>query len=185
MAGERGRRIPAPYAQAGPAGAARRGRRRARPPSGPGFRADDDPAGRHRAVGARARPRRVLRCALLSAAFRLVRVVPFPIQFTSPYLPHTMQMNQQFVSESRDAAAAYLETHAERLRARGRTVETSVVVVAQAGHGLLTEVAEAHCDLVAMATHGRAGLTRAILGSTADKVVRGVHVPILLYRPAE
>jgi nucleotide-binding universal stress UspA family protein len=36
-----------------------------------------------------------------------------------------------------------------------------------------------------MATHGRAGLTRAILGSTADKVVRGVHVPILLYRPAE
>jgi nucleotide-binding universal stress UspA family protein len=123
--------------------------------------------------------------ALFEAVIHLMRVVPFPMQYTSPYLPHTMQMSQQFVTEAREAAAAYLETHAQRLRARGRTVEASVVVVAQPGQGLLTEVAEAGCDLVAMATHGRAGLTRAILGSTADKVVRGSHTPILLYRPAE
>jgi len=122
---------------------------------------------------------------LFKAALRLVRVVPFPMQFTSPYLPHTMQMNQEFVTEARDAAVAYLETQAQRLRSRGQTAETSVVVVAQPGHGLLTEVVEAGCDLVAMATHGRAGLTRAILGSTTDKVVRGSHVPVLLYRPAE
>jgi len=122
--------------------------------------------------------------ALFGAAFHLVRVVPYPMQFTSPYLPHTMQMNQQFVTEARESADAYLEQHAERLRKRGLTVETAVVVVAQPGHGLLTEVSDAGCDLVAMATHGRAGLTRAILGSTADKVVRGAHVPVLLYRPA-
>jgi nucleotide-binding universal stress UspA family protein len=122
---------------------------------------------------------------LFEAVLRLVRVVPFPMQYTSPYLPHTMQMNQQFVTEARDAAAAYLDAHAHRLRARGTTVECSVVVVAQPGHGLLTEVAEARCDLVAMATHGRKGLTRAILGSTADKVVRASHTPVLLYRPAE
>lgn len=122
---------------------------------------------------------------LFGAVLHLVRVVPFPMQFTSPYLPHTMQMNQQFVTEARDAAAAYLETQAQRLRARGQTAEVAVVVVAQPGHGLLAEVAEAACDLVAMATHGRAGLTRAILGSTADKVVRGGGTPVLLYRPAE
>ncbi len=123
--------------------------------------------------------------SLFGAVLRLVRVVPYPMQFTSPYLPHTMQMNQQFVTESREAAEAYLATRAERLRARGQSVETSVVVVAQPGHGLLNEVTEARCDLVAMATHGRAGLTRAILGSTADKVVRGSRTPVLLYRPME
>jgi nucleotide-binding universal stress UspA family protein len=123
--------------------------------------------------------------SLFGTALRLVRVVPYPMQFTSPYLPHTMQMNQQFVTGSREAAEAYLATHAERLRARGQVVETSVVVVPQPGHGLLNEVTEAGCDLVAMATHGRAGLTRAILGSTADKVVRGSHTPVLLYRPVE
>ena len=123
--------------------------------------------------------------SLFKTAIHLVRVVPYPMQFTSPYLPHTMQMNQQFVTEARESAEAYLETHAQRLRARGQAVDTSVVVVAQPGHGLLREVAEASCDLVAMATHGRAGLTRAILGSTADKVVRGSHTPVLLYRPTE
>jgi len=122
---------------------------------------------------------------LFKAVIHLVRVLPFPMQFTSPYLPHTMQMNQQFVADSKSAAAEYLGTHAQRLRGRGQTVETAVVVVAQPGQGLLSEVAEAGCDLVAMATHGRTGLTRAILGSTADKVVRGSHTPVLLYRPAE
>jgi nucleotide-binding universal stress UspA family protein len=34
-----------------------------------------------------------------------------------------------------------------------------------------------------MATHGRSGLARLALGSVADKVVRGSHVPVLLVRP--
>lgn len=121
--------------------------------------------------------------SLFGAAFHLVRIVPFPMQFTSPYLPHTMQMNQQFVAEARESAETYLAQHAERLRHRGLAVDTAVLVVAQPGPGLLAEITDAECDLVAMATHGRAGLTRAILGSTADKVVRGAHVPILLHRP--
>jgi nucleotide-binding universal stress UspA family protein len=123
--------------------------------------------------------------SLFKTVIPLVRVVPYPMQFTSPYLPHTMQTSQRFVTEAKESAEVYLETHAQRLRARGQTVEASVMVVSQPGHGLLTEVAQAGCDLVAMATHGRAGLTRAILGSTADKVVRGSHTPVLLYRPAE
>lgn len=122
---------------------------------------------------------------LFGAAFHLVRIVPFPMQFSSPYLPHTMQMNQQFVTEAKEAAATYLDEHAERLRKRGLTVGTSVVVVAQPGHGILAEADATGATLVAMATHGRAGLTRAILGSTADKVVRGSRLPVLLYRPAE
>jgi len=123
--------------------------------------------------------------ALFSAAFHLVRIVPYPMQFSSPYLPHTMQVNQQFVAEAKQAAADYLDGHAERLQARGLTAETAVVVVAQPGHGILVEAVDSRSDLVAMATHGRAGLTRAILGSTADKVVRGTHVPVLLYRPMD
>lgn len=122
---------------------------------------------------------------LFKTAFHLVRIVPYPMQFSSPYLPHTMQMNQQFVTEARNAAQAYLEGHADGLRERGLVAETGVVVVAQPGHGILAEVEDTRCDLIAMATHGRAGLTRAILGSTADKVVRGSQIPVLLYRPAE
>jgi nucleotide-binding universal stress UspA family protein len=38
-------------------------------------------------------------------------------------------------------------------------------------------------DLIAMATHGRGGLPRLFLGSVADKVLRGCHTPLLVYRP--
>lgn len=121
--------------------------------------------------------------SLFGAAYHLVRVVPYPMQFTSPYLPHTMQMNQQFVSDAREAADSYLEAHAERLRASGLAVTHNVAVVPQPAHGILAELEDAGCDMVAMATHGRAGITRAILGSSTDKVIRGTHVPILLHRP--
>lgn len=38
-------------------------------------------------------------------------------------------------------------------------------------------------DLIAMATHGRSGLSRLILGSVAEAVVRASSVPVLLRRP--
>lgn len=122
--------------------------------------------------------------SLFGAAYHLVRVVPYPMQFTSPYLPHTMQMNQQFVTDAKKAADEYLEEHAQRLSSRDLKVTYSAVVVPQPGHGILAELTEADCDFVAMSTHGRAGLTRALLGSTTDKVIRGTHVPILLHRAA-
>lgn len=40
-------------------------------------------------------------------------------------------------------------------------------------------------DIVAMATHGRTGLRRLVLGSVAEEVVRTVAVPVLLVRPIE
>jgi nucleotide-binding universal stress UspA family protein len=40
------------------------------------------------------------------------------------------------------------------------------------------------CDLVVIGTHGRRGLSRAILGSVAEKVVRTSPVPVLSVHPA-
>lgn len=44
-------------------------------------------------------------------------------------------------------------------------------------------VAANDIDLVAMTTHGRAGLQRLVFGSVAGAVLRNVSVPILLLRP--
>jgi nucleotide-binding universal stress UspA family protein len=38
-------------------------------------------------------------------------------------------------------------------------------------------------DLVAMATHGRAGLRRLVLGSVTEAVLRELTVPVLLVHP--
>ncbi len=118
---------------------------------------------------------------LFGASYTLLRVVSYALDATSPYLPTTFQMEGS-LEEARSAAEAYLEGHAARIRARGVSVDARVVVDAQPGHGILGEVAARECRLVAMATHGRGGVSRAVLGSTTDKVLRGAHVPLLLYR---
>lgn len=115
----------------------------------------------------------------------LLRVVAYPLEIASPYLPHTVQMNQEIVEEAEIAARHYLDARAATLRERGLEVETEVTVDAQAGHRILQTAEDRDVDLVAMSTHGRGGVARAVLGSTADKVIRGAHRPILVYRPGE
>jgi nucleotide-binding universal stress UspA family protein len=51
---------------------------------------------------------------------------------------------------------------------------------------VIIESAEAEKEtLIAMATHGRSGLNRFLLGSVAEKVLRGVSNPLLLVRATE
>jgi nucleotide-binding universal stress UspA family protein len=120
---------------------------------------------------------------LFDSAYHLTRVVSYPFDVSSPYLPHTAQMNQQIVEDAKKGSAEYLEAHAERLRRRGFRVTTSVAVDAQPGSGILSEAEAVGSDVTAMATHARKGLSRVVLGSAADKVLRGTHTPLLLFRP--
>jgi nucleotide-binding universal stress UspA family protein len=41
---------------------------------------------------------------------------------------------------------------------------------------------DAGVDGIAMATHGRSGWSRWLLGSVADEVLHGSAIPVLLYR---
>jgi nucleotide-binding universal stress UspA family protein len=67
----------------------------------------------------------------------------------------------------------------------GRDVAVRTVVVES------TDVPQAICDhafandmsCIAMATHGRSGLRRLLLGSVAEAVVRQARTPVLLYPP--
>ncbi len=81
-------------------------------------------------------------------------------------------------------AQAYLEKIAGRLREQGMAVQTRIVVAPHAAPAILEEAQTQHCDFIALATHGRSGLRRMLLGSIADKVIRGASTPVLVYRPA-
>jgi nucleotide-binding universal stress UspA family protein len=63
-------------------------------------------------------------------------------------------------------------------------VETRTAVDPSPGAAILYGAVAAKCDLIALATHGRGGLARLLLGSVADKVVRGAAVPVLVHRTA-
>jgi nucleotide-binding universal stress UspA family protein len=78
---------------------------------------------------------------------------------------------------------AYLEGVARPLREQGLAVRTRVVAEGRPAAAILAEAEAQPCDLIALATHGRRGLSRLFLGSVADKVVRGAAASVLLCRP--
>jgi nucleotide-binding universal stress UspA family protein len=81
-----------------------------------------------------------------------------------------------------ETEAAYLARVAASLEARGLRVGVTLRA------GLPAEVIPTVADetksgLVAMSTHGRSGLGRLFLGSVAERVLRAVSVPVLLWKP--
>ncbi len=57
-------------------------------------------------------------------------------------------------------------------------VETAVLEGAPSSV-IVEEATPDRCDLVVMATHGRGGIDRLLLGSVAERVVRCAQVPVL------
>jgi nucleotide-binding universal stress UspA family protein len=70
---------------------------------------------------------------------------------------------------------------------KSRGIEaTGLVSLDDPVHGIIEAADETKADLIAVATHGRGGLGRAILGSVADGVVRrSADVPCLVLRAKE
>ncbi len=67
--------------------------------------------------------------------------------------------------------------------AAGTPVEVESAVVDGSPSREIIEYAEGNdCDLIVMGTHGRGGIDRLLLGSVAEKVVRGAEVPVLTVR---
>lgn len=117
------------------------------------------------------------------AQLTLIRVFPYPEDFASAYLPHTVQVNRNVLDEGRNEAERYLETEVAKLRAEGCEAEAMLMVDSSPARGILHFVAEHDVDLIAMSTHGRGGMSRLLLGSVTDKVVRGADVPVLVFKP--
>ena len=82
-------------------------------------------------------------------------------------------------------ATAYLAQAQARLAAirPALSIETDVRV-GEPAQGIDQAVVHHEAVLVVMATHGRSGLRRAVLGSIAGKVVQHGVVPVVLFRPA-
>ena len=83
-----------------------------------------------------------------------------------------------------DDGEAALETVCELAADRGVDVETSVVD-GSPSREIITHAERTGCDLVVMGTHGRGGIDRLLLGSVAEKVVRGSSIPVLTVRIGE
>lgn len=85
---------------------------------------------------------------------------------------------------ARKAAEDTLAQAANKVRKSGATVE--MALIDELGQGVIDainhEALNWSADLIVIGTHGRTGLTRLLLGSIAEGVVREAAMPVLLIR---
>lgn len=125
------------------------------------------------------------------ADFDLLRVlqpilpttVPVGMGTLSEMAHHMADDLENIQNQMKREASDYLHGVAERLRGQGFKVRTHIAEADQPGVAILEEAKKSGADVIALETHGRRGLSRLILGSVADKVLRGSHLPLLVHKP--
>jgi nucleotide-binding universal stress UspA family protein len=119
---------------------------------------------------------------IMGADYTLLRVVkPIVLLDSNVGWPVVSGVDDSLTRQTLDEAQTYRERLAEPLRKEGLNVQTRTVLHTHAADAILQETRRA--DVLCLATHGRGGFRRLLLGSVADKVLRGGTTPMLVCRP--
>lgn len=99
----------------------------------------------------------------------------------TPAVTLGLEVAPDLLATTENAARAELAAEAARVKARLPSV--GAVLRNGSPWGEILHVAdEERCDLIVMGTHGRSGLSRALVGSVAGHVVRASAVPVMTVR---
>ena len=88
----------------------------------------------------------------------------------------------QYEEMATAAATHILEGAAQVAKAAGVSCETVHVRDQHPAEGIIAAAKDKACDLIVMASHGRRGLGRLLLGSQANEVLTHSKVPALIVR---
>ena len=116
--------------------------------------------------------------------YLLLRVAKSEVFMAAARLQGAGPIDKGGLAAEEREAEDYLGRVAERVRRPGRPVKTLVVSHSQPARAILDVAAEREVDLVALSTHARRPVARFLLGSIADKVIRGAKVPTLVSTPS-
>jgi nucleotide-binding universal stress UspA family protein len=114
--------------------------------------------------------------APLQAELCLVHTYLLPV-YTYPGLEPAVPA--MFYGEITAAATRALQAFAAEV-----SVPRALLREGDPAETILATATEIHATMIVMGTHGRRGLSHALLGSVAEKVVRGAHVPVLTVHAA-
>ena len=128
-----------------------------------------------------------------NSEFTLLRVVPRSLSDHDPISGRVKMglgtswhrqlhdLRRQLEAEAQD----YLDQVAGRLRAQSLNVRTRLIAHEQTATAILDTASSPSVDAIALTTRGQGGLKRLLLGSVADKVIRGASMPVLICPPVD
>ena len=119
------------------------------------------------------------------AELALLLVVRPILLSADPSLPLSLPsaFDEDLTTIRRTQEQEYIDDVVEELHGQGIRATGAASLGRHAADSILEAARPERVAAVVIATHGRGGLRRLMLGSVADKVVRGSDVPVLVYRP--
>lgn len=122
--------------------------------------------------------------ALTHAELFAVKVVR---HHSTGYFEGSMLLNQMEITRLQDQANAEAQRVVDRVKekARAQGVESTKALVMQSelvSEAIIEAARTYKCDLIVMASHGRRGIKRLLMGSETMHVLTHSHTPVLVLR---
>ncbi len=111
----------------------------------------------------------------------VVETVVAPNPLYAHYFP-TDLLNPEIRARAEQDAHAALVERVPKEETLAKVQYTSLVAHGLPAEEIIRTAKERGADLIVIATHGRTGLKHLFMGSTAERVIRHVHCPVLVVR---
>lgn len=121
--------------------------------------------------------------ALNNASAVALKVVPrYPRSYFEGGMPVAASDVKRIESQWADAAQAMVDRIKAEGSAQGVTVKSVVAKSDLVAEAIISAAKKHKCDLIVMASHGRKGIKRLLLGSETQHVLTHSHIPVLVLR---
>jgi nucleotide-binding universal stress UspA family protein len=121
--------------------------------------------------------------ALSGAMVVALKVVPrYPRSYFEGGMPVDMIDVKRIEQQWSDTAQALVDKVKAQGSAEGVTVKGVVAKSDLVAEAVIAAAKKHKCDLIVMASHGRKGIKRLLLGSETQHVLTHSHIPVLVLR---
>ena len=121
--------------------------------------------------------------ALTGATVIALKVVPrYPRSYFEGGLPVDASDIRRIEKQWSDAAQAMVDAIKDKGETQGLTVKAIVAKSDLVAEAVISAAKKHKCDLIVMASHGRKGIKRLLLGSETQHVLTHSHIPVLVLR---
>ena len=121
--------------------------------------------------------------ALSGAELVAVKITPrYPQSYFEGSLPLSQTEVTKIEKQWADSAQTQLDAIAKAAKAKGVNAKTVVVKADIVSDALIATAKKQKVDLIVMASHGRRGIKRLLLGSETQQVLTHASIPVLVLR---
>ena len=107
-------------------------------------------------------------------------------QLQPVYADEGYMMNQKMIEgiedSARQAGQKRVDAIGKMAKAAGVPFKSVVTKASTAYEGIMEAAKKQKCDVIFMASHGRRGLSKLIMGSVTQKVLTHSRIPVVVYR---